>query len=120
MNIPFRAAGAIGQWRFVKLTASDVATFANAATDTILGITQTAAVAVNDPVDMAGPGEVSFVEAGAAFGAGVRLTCDALGRAVAAAPAAGINNGVGAYSMQSAAAIGDIVRVIVVPHVIQG
>jgi Uncharacterized conserved protein (DUF2190) len=120
MNFPLKASGPIPQWRFAKVSAADTAAVANAATDTIIGIHQTVALVVNDPCDISGPGEITFIEAGAAFAAGSRLTADATGRGVAAAPAAGVNNGIGAIAIQAATAAGDIVRVLTQPHVIQG
>lgn len=120
MVIPLKAGGAVSQYRFVKITAADTASVATAATDIVFGITQTAATAANDPLDVATMGGVTFVEAGAAITAGARLTADATGRAVTAAPAAGTNNGVGARAIQAAAAAGDIIRVFVSLETFQG
>ncbi len=60
------------------------------------------------------------VIAGAAFAAGVYLTSDGSGRAIAAAPAGGVNNNIVGIALEAASALGDMPEVHLRPGRIQG
>lgn len=116
----FVASGAIGHRRQVKATATDgVVTLATAATDDVIGVTDHPGGAADGgriDVVLFGPAEV---EGGGAIAFGKLFTSDATGRAVAAAPAAGINNGIGGRTLVTVAS-GDFFRAFVNPTRIQG
>jgi hypothetical protein len=118
----FRANGAIAWWRIVAPHASiagDVIQAA-AATGALLGVcVQPKGAATTERVDVQLSGEV-LVEAGAAFAAGALLTSDAQGRAVAAAPAAGVNNRIIGIALEAAAAAGDQCRLMITQCSLQG
>lgn len=63
---------------------------------------------------------ITEVEAGAAFLAGALLTADATGRAIVAAPGAGVNNRIVGIALQPAGAAGDLVQINVTPLSLQG
>ena len=63
---------------------------------------------------------ITEVEAGAAFSAGALLTADGTGRAIVAAPAAGVNNRIVGIALQPAGAAGDLVQINVTPLSLQG
>lgn len=136
LNTPaFIANGTILPSRFVKLDATkDFAVIQGAAaTDSLIGISQegtkdapgvvgagTDAASAGETLKVFGQGDVCLLEAGAAIVRGARLTSDATGRGVTAAPAAGANNGIGAVALQSAAAAGEKIRVQVLVYSLQG
>lgn len=112
------AEAAIGGNRFVKFGAADYgALLAAAASDLIVGVSDlTAATGEDVDVTMAGPAELIL---GGAVTRGQKLTSDANGAGVAAAPAAGTNNQIGAVALISGVA-GDIIPVHVVLTTLQG
>lgn len=116
----FIASGALGHRRQVKATATDgVVTLATAPTDDIIGVVDYPSGATDGArvdVVLFGPAEV---EGGGAIGFGKLFTTDANGRAVAAAPAAGVNNGVGGRTLAGVAS-GDFFYAFVNPTRIQG
>lgn len=116
----FVASGAIGHRKQVKATATDgIVALATAPTDNIIGVTDFPSGAPDGgriDVVLFGPAEV---EGGGAIGFGAYFTTDANGRAVAAAPAAGVNNGVGGRALSNVAS-GDFFRAFVNPTRIQG
>ena len=116
----FVAGGAIAHRRFVKMGASDgVVVQGAAAADAIVGVTDCpGGVAQGERVDVVLLGW-SDVEFGGTVARGTLLVSDASGRAVAAAPAAGANAGVGGRTLSSAV-LGDIIPVLVNPGQIQG
>lgn len=89
-----RSGSSITKSRIVKLDAGnapDAVATAAAATDTLYGVAmETIADQANGNVQVRG---VAPIETGGAISAGGKVTTDATGRAVAAAPAAGTNNG---------------------------
>ncbi len=116
------ANGAIADKRFVKFhaTLAGQVVQASAATDAIIGVSnQPKGAASGDRVDVNLIGEVP-VEAGAAIVAGTMLTADASGRAVTAAPAAGVNNRIGGFANEAASAAGDIIRTVLSQSTLQG
>lgn len=115
----YTAGAAIAKRRFVKIGAADGAILqAAAATDPIIGASTDIDAASGDRVDAHLAGIVE-VEAGGNITRGVQVTADADGKAVAAAPASGVNNFVAGRAMVSAAA-GDIIPVLLAIAEIQG
>jgi hypothetical protein len=51
---------------------------------------------------------------------GLPVTADSLGRGVAAAPAAGVNNRIIGFALDAAVAAGDQIRVLLSPGLMQG
>lgn len=103
------AGAAINAFRFVKLSAADTVIQAAAVSDAIIGASNEVGAASGERQDVVHVGIV-FIEAGAAFALGAELTSDSVGRAVASAPSAGVNNRIGAIALEAAGALGDIVR----------
>lgn len=103
---------AIPPFRIVKPgTADDRIALATASSDFMIGTSTDIAAAVGERCDVQ-LAEIAFVEAGAAFTRGTAITSDAVGRGIAAAPAAGVNASVIGRALESATAAGDIVRVM--------
>lgn len=115
----FIAGAAIAAYRICKLSAADTVIQSTGATDTMIAVNDDVPPASGERTDVIMAG-MCFVEAGAAFSIGARLTSDATGRAVAAAPATGVNNNCIGYAVDAAVAAGDIVRMSIAPHSIQG
>ena len=115
----FAAEAAITRRRIVKFGAVDGEVLMGAAVgDAIFGVAAELDVAISGRVDVhvAGIAEVEF---GGAVTRGDFLTTDATGQAVAAAPAAGVNNAVIGRAFVSGVA-GDIGTVLLAPGQIQG
>ena len=116
----YKASGAIANRRLVKFGASDgVVSQASAATDAIIGVVDYPnGCADGEVVDVVlfGPADV---DAGGTIARGVRITADANGKAVAAAPAAGVNNPTAGIILVSAVS-GDIAPAFVQPSQVQG
>ncbi|MFB2553345.1 hypothetical protein [Ensifer soli] len=116
----FVASGAIGHRRLVKFTSNDgEVALATAATDLVIGVTDFPNGAVSGgrvDVVMFGPTEV---DVGGTITPGAYFVADANGKAVAAAPATGVNNNVGGR-LSVNGADGDIARCFVNPVRIQG
>jgi hypothetical protein len=115
----YTAGAAINAYTLVKFSAAETVVTAAAATDLIIGVTSDVGPAINERVDVALEG-IAFVVAGAACTLGAKLTSDASGRAVPAAPAAGVNNQVVGYAMEAASAAGDVIRMMLSSSVMQG
>lgn len=116
----FVAGAIIPAYTLVKFGADDSTVMpAAAATDLIIGATMDVPAALGDRVDVQRSGE-AYVVAGAAAVRGTLATSDASGRAVTAAPAAGVNNSVAGQFSESASAAGDVVRVLLNPGSVQG
>lgn len=116
----YTADATIGKYRIVKMGSADgnVAQAA-AATDLLIGVTsRVTAEAAGDRVDVIRSG-LAEVEYGGAVTRGAKLTADANGKAVAAAPAAGVNNQIIGVAEVSGVA-GDIGSVFIAPGVMQG
>jgi len=79
----FLAGAAIPAFRVVKLSAADTVILSTGATDTMLFVNDDVAPAAAERTDVVVCG-MCFVEAGAAFALGARLTSDATGRVVTA------------------------------------
>lgn len=116
----FKLSGTAGHRRLAKFTATaGVVAQASAATDKIAGVFDFPGGATDgQDIDVVLFG-LAEVEAGGTFAAGDNLVSDADGKAVAAAPAAGVNNvtaGRGYYPAVS----GDRVQIFVNPSNVQG
>lgn len=115
----FVAEAAVTKRRIVKFGAADGQVLMGAAVgDTIFGVAAELDAAIGDRVDVhvAGIAEVEF---GGAVTRGDFVTTDATGQAVAAAPAAGVNNAVIGRALVSGVAA-DIGTVLLAPGRIQG
>ena len=115
----FVAGGAIAAFRIVRVSAADTVVQSASATEAHVGVNDDVAPLSGERCDIVMAG-MCFVEAGAAFAVGARLTSDAQGRAVAAAPAAGANNSIIGMAVDAAVAAGDIVRMVISQHSLQG
>jgi hypothetical protein len=113
------AGAAIAAYTIVKFSAAETVVAAAAATDSLIGITNDVAPANGERCDIVVEG-VGFVTAGAAVTLGALVTSDASGRAVAAAPAAGVNNRMLGTALDAATAAGDVIRVLLQQGSIQG
>jgi hypothetical protein len=116
----FTAGGTINPRRLVKFGSSDREVVqAAAATDLIVGVVISPEVrASGDRVDVALAGVVE-VDMGGTVTRGVKVTSDANGKGVAAAPAGGTNNHVVGFAMVTTAS-GDIAEVMISQSVNQG
>lgn len=93
---------------------------ATSSTDLIIGVSDCPGdAAIGDRIDVVLFGEAE-VDAGGTVAFGAFITADASGKAVAAAPAAGVNARTGGLLHLSAAVSGDVARVFVNPNRIQG
>lgn len=116
----FTASGAIAHRRLVKFTATDgVVAQASAATDKIAGVVDYPSGAIDGGrVDVVLFG-IADVDYGGTVAAGADITSDASGKAVAAAPGAGVNNNTAGRGLTGAIA-GDIAKTFINPGKIQG
>lgn len=116
----FKASGAVAHRRFVKWTATaGVLAAATAATDRIAGVVDfPGGAADGETFDVVLFG-LADIDAGGTFSAGGDLVSDASGKAVAAAPAAGVNNFPGGRAIYPAVN-GDRVQLFVNPTNLQG
>ncbi len=116
----FTASGPIAHRRLVKFTATDgVVAQASAATDRIAGVADYPNGAVDGgrvDVVLFGIADVDF---GGTVPAGGDITADATGKAIAAAPAGGVNNNT-AGRVLIGAVTGDIAKTLINPGKIQG
>lgn len=116
----YSAEGAVAKFRIVKFGAADGGVLqATASTEALIGVNDRIAAAVSgDRIDVVRNG-LTPVEYGGTVAAGDWLTSDASGRAVAAAPGAGVNaNVIGRAEI--AGVVGDIGSVVVQLGRIQG
>lgn len=116
----YTAGAAIAARRIVKHGGADGAVIQGAAaTDALIGVcVQPAGAALNERVDVAHEG-IADVEYGGTVTRGGLLTSDATGRAVAAAPGAGVNNRIIGVAVVSGA-ISDIGQVLIALGSLQG
>ena len=115
----YNAGAAIAAYTLVKYSAAETVVPAAASTDSIIGVSHDIAAVSGERVDVAHDGIV-FVVAGAAVAQGALLTADASGRAITAAPAAGVNARVIGFAIEAATAAGDVIRVMLSPGSTQG
>lgn len=115
----YRAEAAVTKRRIVKMgTADGSVLLGAAATDLIFGVSAEIDAAITEPCDVhvAGIAEVEF---GGTVTRGGPVTSDATGRAVAAAPGAGVNNRIVGFALRSAV-VGDVAPVLLSQGVMQG
>lgn len=111
---------AIGQYLLVAPGAADFnVRLATASTDKLMGTSgRMGAAVVGDRIEVTRLG-IDEVMYGGTVAAGDALTCDALGRAVTAAPGAGVNARIVGYA-EVAGVLGDIGKVFIAPGTVQG
>ncbi len=116
----FIASGAVSHRRLVKFTANDgEIAQASAATDKIAGVVDYPGGALDGQrVDVVLFG-IADVDFGGTVPPGSDVTSDANGKAVAAAPAAGVNNAIAGRALTSAVS-GDIAKTFINPGKVQG
>ncbi len=115
----YTAGAAVTKRRLVKFGSADATVVqAAAATDLIIGASGELSAASGARIEVVVAG-IADVEAGGSITRGAKVTADSDGKAVAAAPAQGVNNQVGGIAMVSASS-GDIIPVLLIPHQIQG
>lgn len=116
----FTAGAAVAARRIVKHGSGDTLVVQATATagDALLGVSAELAAASGARVDIHLAG-IAEVEYGASVTRGAQLKADADGKAVAAAPGAGVNNRVIGVAMVSGAS-GDIGLVLLAPSMLQG
>lgn len=114
-----KAGGAIGAFLIVKPGADDASVVvATASTDALMGTNDELARGFGENADIVKVG-IAPVLFGGVVTRGDPLTCDATGRAITAAPAAGVNARIIGFAEVSAVA-GDIGPYFVSPGRIQG
>ena len=118
LTMNYDAGAAIAKRRIVKLSADFTVVQAAAATDAMFGVAAELDAVSGGRVDVHLSG-IAEVEAGGTITRGALVTSDATGKAVAAAPAVGVNNRVIGTALVSAVA-GDVLPVLLGPHQIQG
>lgn len=116
----FAAGGTVNPRRLVKFGSSDREVVqASAATDLIIGVVASSEVrSAGDRVDVVLVG-IADTDMGGTVARGTKVTADSNGKAVAAAPAAGVNNHVVGIAMVTTAS-GDIAEVLLSQSVNQG
>lgn len=114
------AEAAVLAFRIVKIGAADGGVIQGAAAaDALLGVSDEIGQATaGQRVDVILSG-IADVEYGGTVARNARLTTDATGRAVTAAPAAGANNGIIGIALVSGV-VGDIGSVYIAQSVLQG
>lgn len=124
IRIAYKGSAAIAAYTIVKFGSDDLTVSpAAAATDSLLGVANelglsAADVAAGATLDVIVAG-VAEIAAGASITRGALVTSDANGKAVAAAPSAGVNNRILGIALKSAAS-GDIIPVFLSPGSTQG
>lgn len=114
----FIAGGTVAARRIVKFGSGDTAAVqASAATDSLIGVSDLGAASGESVAVIMGG--IAAVEYGGNVTRGALLTADSNGKAVAAAPAAGVNNRIIGVAMLSGVS-GDIGSVLVNPGAFQG
>ena len=115
----FVAEAAIAAYRIVKLGAADGQVLQAAAVgDALMGVQNEVNPAINERTDIIVSG-IAEVHYGGAVTRGDWLTTDANGKAIAAAPGAGVNNNVIGRALVSGV-LDDIGQVLIAPGRIQG
>jgi hypothetical protein len=113
------AGAAVTKNRILKFGADDLtAIHAAGSTDLLMGVSDNLGAASAEPFDVIIDG-LALVEYGGTVTRGDLLTADSVGRAIAAAPAAGVNARVIGVAMLSGV-LGDIGSVRMAPGRIQG
>jgi predicted RecA/RadA family phage recombinase len=121
----YNASGVIAAYTVVKFGANDTTVSpAAAVSDLLFGVANELGISAADAtagatIDVIIDG-VAEALAGAAITRGSRLTVDANGRVVAAAPAAGTNNQIIGIALKSAGAANDVIPILIAPGTVQG
>ena len=115
----FTAGAAIAPYRIVRLASADTVEQAAAVANALVGVNTDLTIVANERVEVMVQG-IAWVEAGAAITIGSLVTTDSVGRGVAAAPAAGVNNRHIGMALDAAVAAGDQIRVLLSPGSVQG
>ena len=118
MTIPLTASAAVTGRRILKMTGSKQAAHAVASNERAFGVAEFDTPA-GQPLGVLVTGVVK-ITAGAAVAAGSYICADAQGRAVAAAPAAGVNAFCIGLAIESAAAAGEEIDVLLGMVALQG
>ncbi|MFM1991333.1 MAG: hypothetical protein RJA99_4290 [Pseudomonadota bacterium] len=115
----YLAEAAIAGNRIVKFGAADFSVIQGAAaTDLLVGVSSRLDAALGERIDVIHEG-IADVKLGGTVTRGQRITSDATGQGVAAAPAAGTNNGVIGMALISGVS-GDVIPVLLSVGQIQG
>lgn len=115
----FIAETAVAPYRIIKFGSTDDAVVqATGVNDGLFGVSNNIGGDIGKRVDVI-MSDVAEVEYGGTIVRGSLLTSDANGKAVASAPAAGVNNRIIGTAMVSGA-LGDIGSVLIDPNQIQG
>lgn len=116
----FVAEAAVNPFRIVALGATDGAVLQGAAaTDLLIGVSGSIGQAtVGGRIDIV-LDDIADVEYGGTVTRGQKLTADANGKAVVAAPATGVNNEIIGRAMVSGV-VGDIGQVLIAHSTLQG
>lgn len=118
--IPLLAGASVTPNRLVKIGAADqTVILSTAASDKSIGVSAPLITTATGAVVDVAIGGVAEVIAGGTVTRGDRITSDANGAGVTAAPAAGTNNFVVGIALESAVS-GDVFSVLLVPQVLQG
>lgn len=114
----FDAGAAINGNRILKLSADATVVQAAAATDALIGVSDSNGAASGERIDVTLTG-VAEICLGGTVTRGALLTSDSAGKGVAAAPSAGVNNRVIGVALVSGVS-GDIIDVLLSPGSMQG
>ena len=115
----YTAGAAVVRRRIVKFSADRTVVQGAASTDLLIGVSdQSADTPSGGRVDVHRDG-MPEVEAGGPIGRGQPLTSDAVGRAIVAAPASGVNVRIIGFA-EVDAVLGDIIDVMLEPGYLQG
>ena len=115
----YTAGGAIAKYRIVKFSADGTVVQGAAATDLLIGVVDIPNAAVSgNRVDVVRD-DLTLVELGGTVTRGDFLTADSNGKAVTAAPAAGVNNRVIGVAETSGVS-GDVIYVFISAGAVQG
>lgn len=115
----YKAEAAVAGRRIVKFGSADNQVLQAAAVgDLSFGVSEQVGAAINAQCDVIVSG-IAWTQAGGAITRGDFVTSDATGKALASAPAAGVNNRVVGVALASAV-LDDFFPVLVAPGRIQG
>lgn len=117
LDVPCKAAGAVGKFYFVELStsAADTVDECNAATDRAHGVSQKSASAAGESLGVRIQG-ITKVVAGAAISLGAEVGTTAAGKAITKSAAGQRVRGI---ALEAAGADGDIISILLVDYVKQ-
>ena len=115
----YTAGAVIPAYRIVRLSSASTCVLAANSGDLSIGICGEVSPLAGERFDAVLSG-IAYVEAGGAFALGARLTSDAQGRGIIAAPSAGSNMQIIGMALEASLASGDIVPVLISQSVMQG